>query len=62
VALSFAAAIEILRTCHLNRVRQATNGQTIYLKTAETVAQREILEALDLSRLVDDDQLATALA
>ena len=46
--LSFQAAIEILRTCHLNRVHKTANAQTIYLKTAETVAQREILEALDL--------------
>ncbi len=61
VRFSFAAAMEVLRACHLNRVCKATGGQTIDLKAAETVAQQDILKALDLTHLVGDVWLATAL-
>ncbi len=62
VGLSAEAALEILRPCHLNRVRRGSNGPSIYVKTNESAAQGEILEALGLSCLLDDERIATAIS
>jgi hypothetical protein len=61
LSLSAAACLETLATCHLNRLRQRLGGRAIYSVTEATRVQREILGALGLGRLTDDEAVAAAL-
>ena len=61
LALSAAACLETLATCHLNRLRQRLGGRAVYSVTEATKVQREILHALGLGDLTDDQAVTTAL-
>ena len=58
ITLSPSACLEILSTCHLNQFRPSPGGPTYYSVTETTLAQQEILEALNLSYLVDDNSVS----
>ena len=55
-----AAATRTLKTCHLNRVKPE-GAAPYYTVTAPTVEQRELLVALDMEHLVDDEALEDVL-
>jgi transposase len=54
LSMSAAAALEILSACHLNLMKKQVAGRGIYSVTEATLAQREILHALELSNLIND--------
>lgn len=61
MALTAPACAEVLETCHLNRMKRRLAGQGLYSVTEPTRVQQEILEALGLTHLVDDESIAKAL-
>jgi len=61
VALSTQACLEIMSTCHLNRMEQRIGSNAFYSVTKITTAQHEILQALNLGHLVDDSTVARTL-
>jgi hypothetical protein len=61
LALTAPACLEILATCHLNRLQQRPGGRGLYTVTRASAAQHEILCALGLARLVDDEAVAATL-
>jgi len=61
IALSTPACLEILSTCHLNRLKQRPANRSLYSVTEATTAQSEILRALDLEHLTDDVAVARNL-
>ena len=60
VLLTAPACLEILNTCHLNIVKQP-EGPSIYSITEATLAQSELLQALNLSHLTDDSHVSRAI-
>ena len=62
MALTAPACLELLATCHLNRMKDRPAGRGVYSVTEATKAQRELLRALDLGHLVDDRAVAVALS
>jgi hypothetical protein len=62
LSLSAPACQEILATCHLNHMKHSAAGRSFYSVTEATQAQREILHALDMLDLVEDQAVAQALA
>ncbi|MEA3225770.1 MAG: hypothetical protein U9Q07_07440 [Planctomycetota bacterium] len=56
-----AATIRQLKTCHLNLMKPAEGGPYFYSVTEATRQQRRVLNALDLSQLIDDDVVAGKL-
>ncbi len=60
VAMTASACIEALAPVHLN-LRAPTSGQAIYDITRPNTAQRDILTALDLGGLTDDEALRPQL-
>jgi hypothetical protein len=54
------AATQMLSTCHLNRVHP-DGAQPYYTVTATTPEQRELIVALGLEHLVDDDAVEAIL-
>jgi transcriptional regulator with XRE-family HTH domain len=62
MGLTAPACLEVLATCHLNRMKGRPAGRGVYSVTEATKAQRELLRALDLGHLVDDRALAVALS
>ena len=62
MALTAPACLELLATCHLNRMKDRPAGRGVYSVTEATKAQRELLRALDLGHLVDDRDVAIALS
>ncbi len=61
VALTAPACREILKTCHLNQMKPLPGGRPLYSVTEASTAQREVLDALELGRLVDDEAVARGL-
>ncbi|MGH7868510.1 MAG: hypothetical protein ACREP9_13015, partial [Candidatus Dormibacteraceae bacterium] len=61
LAFTSPATVEILRTCHLNLLQCQIGAHALYTVTEATRAQREVLAALNLQRLVDDSQVSNAL-
>jgi hypothetical protein len=61
IALSTPACLEILGTCHLNRMKRRVAGRPVYSVTEPTTAQIEILRALGSESLVDDAEVARSL-
>lgn len=61
LGLSPKACLEILQTCHLNRIRKNPGEPEIYSVTEPNTAQMEILDALNLGHLVDDATVAKQL-
>lgn len=61
LAFSTPATVETLRTCHLNLLRPLAVRHSLYTVTEATQAQREILRALGLAHLVDDNRVSQAL-
>jgi hypothetical protein len=57
--LTAPACIELLKTCHLNQRR--SNDQPLYDITVATAEQQEILTALGLKHLLDDEHLRTTI-
>lgn len=62
MALTAPACLELLATCHLNRMKDRPAGRGVYSVTEATKAQRELLRALDLGHLVDNRAVAVALS
>ncbi|MFC1707374.1 hypothetical protein ACFL59_11270 [Planctomycetota bacterium] len=61
LTLTAPACLEILATCHLNRMKQRPGGRSLYSVTQTNAAQHEALQALGLTHLVDDEAVAGAL-
>ena len=62
VAITAPACLEILSTCHLNRLADRPAQRTLYTVTQPTIAQQEILRALDMAYLTDDQAVAETIA
>lgn len=61
IGLSGPACLEVLGTCHLNRMRYKGSPVELYSVTEASLAQRELLGALDFSNLVKDEAIREAL-
>lgn len=61
MALSMRAALEVLRTCHLNRLAEGAD-QDVYSLTEPNEPQREILSALAMDHLRDPETVAETIA
>lgn len=61
ISLSAPACLEILSSCHLNQMKSLAGGVIFHSVTEPTIAQREILDALNLSLLVDDESVVKTI-